>query len=158
MAPLPALDDRPEAPADEVRPRPPRGRRRSWRVAGSLSLVRGLGQLYNLQPLKALFFLLSTTLTIGPAVLLIMAGDHLGPELLRRHDGGAFLLLAFGSIMVFLALFILGLAFWASAAVDARRSAEELSAGRAATGRGGVFRLGCRRSPPFRPRGGGTSA
>ena len=117
------------------------GRRRDPRVAAALSVVPGLGQLYNLQPAKALFFLLSTVLTIGPAVLLITAGERLGTTLLHRGAGTAFLLLALGSVILFLALFLLGLAFWASAAIDARRSAIEITEQRLGTGRWWFFRL-----------------
>ena len=117
------------------------GRRRDPRVAAALSVVPGLGQLYNLQPGKAVFFLLSTVLTIGPAVLLITAGERLGTTLLHHGQGAAFLLLALGSVIVFLALFLLGLAFWASAVVDARRSAIEITEQRLSTGRWWFFRL-----------------
>jgi TM2 domain-containing membrane protein YozV len=117
------------------------GRRRDPRVAAALSVVPGLGQLYNLQPAKAVFFLLSTILTIGPAVLLITAGERLGTELLHRGAGTAFLLLALGSVIVFLALLLLGLAFWASAVVDARRSAIEITERRLGSGRWWFFRL-----------------
>src|SRR5438270_941134 len=125
--------------AGAVRPRV--GRRRDPRVAAVLSVVPGLGQLYNLQPVKAAFFLLATILTIGPAVLLITAGERLGTTLLHRGDGTAFLLLALGSVIVFLALFLLGLAFWASAVVDARRTAIEISQQRLSIGRRWFFRL-----------------
>ena len=160
--------------AGAVRPRV--GRRRDPRVAAVLSVVPGLGQLYNLQPVKAAFFLLATILTIGPAVLLITAGERLGTTLLHRGDGTAFLLLAtlftigpsivlimsgerigntllqrhqftaflllsFASIIVFLAVFILGLAFWASAVVDARRTTIERNEGRISDGRWWFFRL-----------------
>jgi TM2 domain-containing membrane protein YozV len=110
-------------------------------MAAALSVVPGLGQLYNLQPAKAAFFLLATVLTIGPAVLLITAGERLGSTLLHRGDGAAFLLLALGSVIVFLALFLLGLAFWASAVVDARRSAIEITEQRLSGGRWWFFRL-----------------
>jgi TM2 domain-containing membrane protein YozV len=117
------------------------GRRRDPRLAAALSVVPGLGQLYNLQPGKAAFFLLATVFTIGPAVLLITGGERLGTTLLHRGAGTAFLLLALGSVVVFLALFLLGLAFWASAAVDARRSAIEITEHRLTTGRWWFFRL-----------------
>jgi TM2 domain-containing membrane protein YozV len=104
-------------------------------LAASLSIVPGLGQVYNRQWRRAVFFLLSTLLTIGPAVLLIMAGERLGSTLLNNKQFTAFLLLAFGSIIVFLALFLLGLAFWASAIIDARRSAIDVSSDRASAGR-----------------------
>jgi TM2 domain-containing membrane protein YozV len=116
-------------------------RRRDPRVAAALSVVPGLGQLYNLQPAKAAFFLLATVMTIGPAVLLITAGERLGTSLLHRGAGAAFLLLAFSSVIAFLALLLLGLSFWASAVVDARRSAIEISERRPGSGRWWFLRL-----------------
>lgn len=99
------------------------GRRRSWRLAVALCVVPGLGQLYNGQWRKALFFLLSTLFTIGPAVLLITLGEGWGHSLLDQHHLALFLLVAFGSVLLFLLLFVLGLFFWASAVTDARRTA-----------------------------------
>lgn len=104
-------------------------RRRDWRVASGLSLVPGLGQLYNGQPRKALFYLLATAACIGPAVVLIMWGEGLGSGLLRGRSFGGFLLLALSSVLAFLVVFVLGLYFWASAVVDARCSALELTEG-----------------------------
>ena len=100
-----------------------------WRLAAGLSVVPGLGQLYNRQPRKAGFFLLATILTLGPAVLLIMFGERLGHSLIDRHAFTLFLLLAFASVLAFLVLFVLGLFFWASAAADARRTAMSLRDG-----------------------------
>jgi len=116
-------------------------RRRKPDLAAALSLLPGLGQVYNLQLRKAIFFFLATLLTIGPSVLLIMAGESFGHHLLANRDFGAFLLVAFGSIIVFLVLFLLGLTFWASAIVDARRSARELSEGRPGTQRWWLLKL-----------------
>jgi arabinogalactan oligomer/maltooligosaccharide transport system permease protein len=110
-------------------------RRRSPTLAATLSILPGLGQLYNLQLRKAVTFLLLWLLTMGPSVLLIMGGESLGHSLLERKQFGLFLLVAFGSIIAFLVLFLLGLTFWASAIVDARRSARELSEGLAPTQR-----------------------
>jgi arabinogalactan oligomer/maltooligosaccharide transport system permease protein len=106
-------------------------RRRDPRVALALSVVPGMGQLYNGQWRKALFFLAATLVTLAPSLLLLMGGEKVGSALLRRHAFVAFLVVAFVSVLVFLGLFVLGLAFWASAAVDARRSAIELNEGRA---------------------------
>ncbi len=44
-------------------------------------------------------------------------------------------------MIVFLALLLLGLAFWASAVVDARRSAIEITERRLSSGRWWFFRL-----------------
>jgi hypothetical protein len=114
---------------------PARRRRRNPTVAATLSILPGLGQLYNFQPRKALSFLLIWVFTLGPSVLLIMGGESLGHTLLERKSFGLFLLVAFGSIIAFLTMFLLGLTFWASAVVDARRSAKELSEGRPPTQR-----------------------
>ena len=104
-------------------------RHRDWRIAAGLSLLPGAGQLYNGQPRKALFYGLATLLTIGPAVLLITFGERVGSTLLAHQSFATFLLLALGSVLLFLLVFVLGLFFWASAVVDARYSARELSAG-----------------------------
>ena len=116
-------------------------RRRNPRLAAGLSVVPGLGQIYNRQPGKAVFFLLATLFTIGPSIVLIMSGERIGNTLLQRHQFTAFLLLSFASIIVFLAVFILGLAFWASAVVDARRTTIERNEGRISDGRWWFLRL-----------------
>lgn len=142
MAPAPAgaiPDVSDPASAGDVMPV---GRRRNPTTAAALSVLPGAGQLYNGQRRKAATFLLTVLLTLGPAVLLIVSGEHLGTALLNDKRFALFLLLAFGSIMVFLALFLVGLAFWASAVVDARRSALELNRGDSvAAGRWWFFRL-----------------
>jgi arabinogalactan oligomer/maltooligosaccharide transport system permease protein len=92
-------------------------------LAVALSVVPGLGQLYNGQWRKALFFLLTTVLTVVPAVFLITAGESWGHTLLGQHHLALFLLVAFGSVLLFLLLLVLGLFFWASAVTDARRTA-----------------------------------
>jgi hypothetical protein len=101
--------------------------RHDWRIAVALSAVPGLGQLYNGQWRKALFFLIGTLLSIGPAVLLITFGEHFGRSLLDRQQMALFLLVALVSVMLFLFLFVMGLFLWASAVADARRSAVALS-------------------------------
>jgi TM2 domain-containing membrane protein YozV len=124
-----------QPPADTPPPPPIVVRRRNPIVAASLSILPGLGQLYNGQVRKAVVFFLATVLTLGPSVLLIMAGESFGHDLLQQKRFGIFLVVAFGSILAFLVLFLLGLTFWAGAAVDARRSAIELSEGRPPTRR-----------------------
>ena len=104
--------------------------RHDWRIAVALSAVPGLGQLYNGQWRKALFFLIGTLLSIGPAVLLITFGEHFGRSLLDSQQMALFLLVAFLSVMLFLFLFVVGLFLWASAAADARRTAIALSEGK----------------------------
>lgn len=115
---------------------------RDPRLAASLSALPGLGQLYNRQPRKALFFVLAVLLTIGPAVLLIINGERVGTRLIEDQEGSLFLLFAFGSILVFLALFLLGLTFWAGSVIDARRSAIDHNTGEtSAPGRWWFLRL-----------------
>jgi hypothetical protein len=104
-------------------------RRRDWRIAAALSIVPGAGQLYNGQPGKAVFYALATLFTIGPAIVLITFGERIGSGLLEHQSFATFLLLALGSVLLFLLTFVLGLYFWASAVVDARYSARELSDG-----------------------------
>ena len=126
-----AVDDAPVADetARPVEPGGGSGRRRRPNLAAALCAVPGGGQLYNGEPGKAAFFLLSTLASMGPAILLITSGERLGTSLLNAHRFTLFLLFAFASIVVFLALFLLGLALWASSVVDARRSAQERNAG-----------------------------
>jgi hypothetical protein len=111
-------------------------------LAASLCALPGLGQVYNRQPGKAAFFLLATLLTLGSSVTLIMAGERIGHALLERRQFAVFLLVSFGSIFIFLGLFCLGLAFWASSVVDARRTALDRKENREPQGgRWWLFRL-----------------
>jgi hypothetical protein len=98
-------------------------------ISVGLSLVPGLGQLYNGQPRKALYFFLWTLCTIGPGILLIIAGQSVGHTLLTHHLGALFLLVALVSVFAFLSLFIAGLYLWGSSAIDAWQSASALCAG-----------------------------
>ncbi|MFI5287113.1 MAG: hypothetical protein ACHQ4F_12435 [Candidatus Dormibacteria bacterium] len=98
-------------------------------LAAGLSIVPGLGQLYTGHPRKALYYLLRTVFTIGPAVLLIMAGQSVGHTLLMHGSGALFLLIALVSVFVFLGLFLAGLFIWASSFIDAYQSAVALAAG-----------------------------
>lgn len=104
-------------------------RRPNAQISVGLSLIPGLGQLYNGQPRKALYFLLWTLGTIGPAILLIVAGQAVGHTLLTNHLGALFLLVALISVFAFLSLFVAGLYLWGSAAIDAWQSANALCAG-----------------------------
>ena len=117
-------------------------RRRNPGLAAALSIVPGLGQLYNGHPRKGLFYLLWTVFTIAPAVALIMAGQSIGHSLLVHGSGALFLLIALVSVFVFIGLFLAGLFIWASSIIDAYQSAVALGAGepeRAAQRR--MFRL-----------------
>jgi len=117
-------------------------RRPNAYVATGLSVIPGLGQLYNGHPRKAVYFLLFTLLTIGPAILLITEGQNIGHGLLARHSDGLFLIVALLSVVVFIGLFLTGLFAWASAAIDAWQSAKTLRSGDAeAASRRRMFRL-----------------
>jgi hypothetical protein len=98
-------------------------------LAAGLSIVPGLGQLYNRQPRKAAYYLLWTVFTLGPAVLLIMAGQAVGHTLLTHHSGALFLVVALFSVFAFIGLFLAGLFLWASSIIDAYQSAVALGAG-----------------------------
>jgi hypothetical protein len=111
-------------------------------LAASLSIVPGLGQLYNRQPRKAVYYLLWTVFTIGPAVLLIMAGQAVGHTLLTHHSGALFLVVALFSVFAFIGLFLAGLFLWASSIIDAYQSAVALGEGDAErASRRRMFRL-----------------
>lgn len=108
------------------------GMRGNWpdpRIALALSLVPGLGQLHNRQPGKAAYFLAWTLGSLGAAVLLITQGERVGHDLLERNSGALFLLVALGSVLLFLTLFLRGLYAWGSAAIDAWQSAAAIRSG-----------------------------
>jgi hypothetical protein len=111
-------------------------------LAAGLSIVPGLGQLFTGYPRKALYYFGWTVFTIGPAVLLIMAGQSIGHSLLTHGSGALFLLIALVSVFAFIGLFLAGLFIWASSIIDAYQTAQALAAGdleRAAQRR--MFRL-----------------
>jgi cell division protein FtsW (lipid II flippase) len=98
-------------------------------LAAGLSIVPGLGQLYTWHPRKALYYFAWTVFTIGPAVLLIMAGQNIGHSLLTHGSGALFLLIALVSVFLFIGLFLAGLFIWASSIIDAYQSAVAMKAG-----------------------------
>ena len=102
-------------------------------------MLPGLGQLYNGQIGKALRLLLGTALLLVGSVAVLLFAIGQGPGVFNRY-GVAFLFLALASIVAFLIGFIAGLFLWASAVIDARRSALALSAGEDAR-RVSFFRL-----------------
>ena len=111
-------------------------------LAAGLSIVPGLGQLFTGYPRKALNYFGWTVFTIGPAVLLLMAGQSLGHSLLPHGAGALFLLIALVSVVAVIGLFLAGLFIWASSIIDAYQTAQALAAGdveRAAQRR--MFRL-----------------
>lgn len=113
----------------------------SPRVAAALSIVPGLGQVWVGQPRKAPHYLIWTVLLIGGSVALLTWAVGFGHDLLASGAVTGALLLALGSIVAFLTLFISGLYVWASAAVDAWTSARELRAGETPSAERRRFRL-----------------
>src|ERR1700737_626456 len=85
----PSLLDDTEAVASEAVGAPTL-RRPNRRLAVALTVIPGLGQLYNGQPRKALFYVIGTVFTIGPAVVLLITGERIGHSLLESHIGGLF--------------------------------------------------------------------
>ena len=108
-------------------------RRPDWRVAVALSLIPGLGQLYNRQGSKAWRLFLGSVGSIGASLWLLLWAIGLGPAVYNRL-GIWFLLFALGSIAAFLAGFIGGLFLWGSAVWDAWRSAQAISANQKSPG------------------------
>ena len=119
---------------------PPR-RRASVRLATWLSLIPGLGQLYNRQPKKAAIFLLGV---IGLFLLTLNIPGATG-ELLAwwKPHGSAMvlvsLLVEMLSLLVFMSTFLLALTFWYDAMHDARRTAQERNGEREPGGRWWLF-------------------
>ena len=119
---------------------PPR-RRASVRLATWLSVIPGLGQLYNRQPRKAAIFLLGVvslffvTLNIPGATAELLA--------LWRPRGSAMvmlsLLIQILSLLLFMSTFFLALTAWYDAMHDARRTAQEINGERAPGGRWWLF-------------------
>ena len=111
-------------------------------LAATLSIVPGLGQLYNGHPRKALYLPLLDRLHDRPRGPADHGRTARGHSLLTRGSGALFLLIALVSVFVFLGLFLAGLFVWASSIIDAYQSAVALGAGdaqRAAERR--MFRL-----------------
>jgi len=128
----------------ELHPTPvlkPARRRASVRLASWLSLVPGLGQLYNRQPKKAVIFLLGVvglflvTLNIPGATAELLA--------FWKPRGSVMVLLSLGlemfSLLVFITTFLLALTFWYDAMHDARRTAQERNGERQPGGRWWLF-------------------
>ncbi|MGC8461095.1 MAG: hypothetical protein ACP5OR_04550 [Candidatus Dormibacteria bacterium] len=94
-----------------------------------LSLMPGIGQFANGQGYKFWFYFPATLLSLGVGVGLLWIGASIGSNLLVAHDGILFLLVSLlGSVVGLLAI-VLGLFFWASAAVDTYRSAHAMRVG-----------------------------
>ena len=116
-------------------------RRASVRLATWLSLIPGVGQVYNRQPKKAAIFLLGV---IGLFLLTLNIPGATG-ELLAfwKPRGSAMvllsLLLEMISLLVFIATFLAALTLWYDAMHDARRTAQERNGQRQPGGRWWLF-------------------
>jgi hypothetical protein len=128
----------------ELHPAPiltPTRRRASVRLATWLSLVPGLGQLYNRQPKKAASFLIAV---VGLFLVTLNIPGATG-ELLAwwKPRGSAMvllsLLLQMFSLLVFISTFLLALTVWYDAMHDARRTAQERNGERQPGGRWWLF-------------------
>ena len=118
-----------------------RERRRSVRLASWLSIVPGLGQLYNRQPKKAALFLLAVvglffvTLNIPGATAEVLE--------LWKPRGGTMVMLSLVlemlSLLLFMTTFLLALTAWYDAMHDARRTAQERNGEREPGGRWWLF-------------------
>ena len=119
---------------------PPR-RGPSVRIATWLSLIPGLGQLYNRQPKRAAVFLL------GVVALFLLTLNIPGAtaELLAfwKPRGNAMVMLSLLvemlSLLLFMATFLLALIGWYDAVHDARRTAQEINGLRTPGGRWWLF-------------------
>ncbi len=113
----------------------------SPRLAGWLSVVPGLGQLYNRQPRKAATFLL------GVAGLFYLSLNVPGvtAELLAwwQPRGTPMVVLSIVvemlSLLVFIGVFLFALTFWYASMHDARISAQEINGERQPKGRWWLF-------------------
>lgn len=119
----------------------PARRRASVRLATWLSVVPGLGQLYNRQPRKAAIFLLGV---IGLFLLTLNIQGATGELLVWwKPRGSAMVLLSLLvemlSLLVFMSTFLLALTFWYDAMHDARRTAQERNGEREPGGRWWLF-------------------
>jgi arabinogalactan oligomer / maltooligosaccharide transport system permease protein len=116
-------------------------RRARIRLATWLSLVPGLGQLYNRQPKKAVIFLLGVVLLF--LVTLNIPGATAELLAFWKPRGSAMVLLSLLvemlSLLVFISTFLLALTFWYAAMHDARLTAQERNGDRQSGGRWWLF-------------------
>lgn len=114
--------------------------RRDSRVAVALSLIPGLGQLYNGQPGKAARLLVGTAASIvgSLAIFLELAYNR---DALYSALGVLVLALSLLAVVVFLVIFVFGLFLWGSAVYDAHVQASRLARGEPASRQIAFFHL-----------------
>jgi arabinogalactan oligomer / maltooligosaccharide transport system permease protein len=121
--------------------RTPPQRRSNVRLATWLSIIPGLGQLYNRQPRKAAIFLfgvlLSAFVTLNLPGFTTVLVTWWGPR------GSLMVILSLGlqmfSLLVFMGTFLLALTIWYDAMHDARATAQEINGERQPRGRWWLF-------------------
>jgi TM2 domain-containing membrane protein YozV len=107
------------------------------RLAGWLSAVPGLGQLYNGQPGRAVIAFGGTLGFFAIAFLFVEGPNVLLPAV---HAGGLVTILAgLVGVLLFLTFLLAGMTFWYIAFHDALLTARDLQAGRESTGRWWFF-------------------
>jgi len=116
-------------------------RRASARVATWLSIMPGLGQVYNRQFKKAAVFLLGV---IGLLYLTLSIPGATDQVIVWWEPRGSMmvvlsLLVKMLSLMLFISTFLLMLTFWYDAMHDARATAQERNGSRQAGGRWWLF-------------------
>ena len=111
--------------------------RQSVKLASWLSVVPGLGQLYNRQPRRAAIFFLGVAASF--VVTLNIPGATAALLIWWQPRGSTMVLLSLFvemfSLLVFMAVFLFGLVFWYDAMHDARRTAQEFNGQRQPAGR-----------------------
>jgi len=115
--------------------------RRSVRLATWLSLIPGLGQLYNRQPKRAVAFLLAVVALFFVTLNIPGATAELLGVWKPRGSGMVMLslLVEMLSLLLFMGTFLLALIAWYDAMHDARRSAQEFNGLRTPSGRWWLF-------------------
>ncbi|HEY0493485.1 MAG TPA: hypothetical protein VGD57_08465 [Candidatus Dormibacteraeota bacterium] len=128
-------------PRPTLTPTPTQRPRQSVRLATWLSIIPGLGQLYNRQLKKALIFPLGV---LGLFLLTLNIPGATAELLAWWKPRGSFMVLLslfteLLSLLVFIATFLAALTFWYDAMHDARASAQEINGLRPPGGRWWLF-------------------
>jgi TM2 domain-containing membrane protein YozV len=130
------VDLKPPAVGEQRRARAPKPSTAGW-----LSLVPGVGQLYNREPGKAIVFFAGVPLLIGASLSVPALTDLLLGWWAPRGQLMVIMSLVVEmiSLLVFVGLFLAALVFWYAAAHDARVTARAVSLGEQPGGRWWLF-------------------
>jgi arabinogalactan oligomer / maltooligosaccharide transport system permease protein len=119
----------------------PPQRKTSVRVATWLSVIPGVGQLYNRQPRKAAIFLFGVLLSAF--VTLNLPGFTTVLVTWWKPSGSLMVILSLAvqmfSLLIFMGTFLLALTIWYDAMHDARATAQEINGERQPRGRWWLF-------------------